>query len=257
MMKTKKSWFVIALAVILSGSMAGCIGEGSNSRDFSAIPSYVTMSDGKVGLKTLVGNVYASGLSYDQLDAFGIAWFNINYDQQPAGTDGVKVPYTATMNAWLPVPSGYIRTESGEIPGYYNDTIFSASVFYSQLLNNHAFFVMDENAPSNRKYTYYLTFNTDSTTKYGTPMLYMQTEITDSGSGSVVESLDCPYAFNMSSLMHSSYAKDSTVDNIECSVVRFNLYYQSGVEKTTNKPIFRASSNNPQLILVPKDNSEY
>jgi hypothetical protein len=255
-METKKIGVIIVLSVLLSGSLTSCLEKGQNIRDFSAIPSYVTTSDGKMMLETLIGKVYTSGLTYDQLDTYGIYWFNVNYDNQPAGTDGINVPYTATINGWISVPSGYLSMRGEEIPDYYNDTISTAAIIHPTLLRNHTFFMMGErNVPKDREYNYLLTFNTDSTTKYGIPMLYLQTEVMKPGSGSTVENLDCFYAFDMGSLINSSYAKDSTIENVNCKIVRFNLYYQSGIDRTTNKPIFKAASDKEQLILAPKDNN--
>lgn len=256
-MRTKRNWFVIAITVIMAGSLTSCLDEGQNSQDFPAVPAYMTQKDMKYYMETIYGNAYAAGLSnivsdpFELYDTYGIAWYNINYDEQPAGTDGITVPYTAGVSGWLPVKTTSLDINGGEFSDYYMDTIISANLFYGQLLRNHAFFVMRENAPSSRVYNYHLTLNTDSTASQGgVPALYMQAEMTSPGSGTS-SAVDFAYAFDMSTLMNDSrYVEDVKITGIDCQQVKFNLYYQSGVNKTSGKPVFTKANTEGTVAIV-------
>ena len=244
-MKTKRNWIIIAITVIMSGSLAGCVGDGQNAQDFEAVPSYMTMKNGNYCMETLAGDVYVSGLSASDIglyDTFGLSWFNINYDEQPQGTDGINVPYTAVIrpNGWFSVDANYMRVDTEELPEYYTDTILDAGLLYSQLLRNHAFFVMRQNAPSKREYSYHMTMNLDSTALYNDiPALYVQNSISNDDSGSATL-VDHVCAFDMSEFFfnQTQYIEETTIEGVKCEQVKFRLNIQVSVDKETGKPIF-------------------
>ena len=252
-MKTKRNWIIIAIAVIMAGSLTGCVDEGQNTQDFELVPSYMTYRNGKYCMETLAGDVYVSGLSSsadDLYDTFGLSWFNINYDEQPEGTDGINVPYTAVLypNGWLSVNRNYLRVSDGEMPESHVDTIIDAGLLYNQLLKDHAFFILQENAPAKREYRYYVTMNLDSTALHDNiPALYVQTEIIndDSGSPSLVNHVS---AFDMSELFfNQQYVEEVTLSGVDCEQIKFSLHIQSSFDKETGKPVFsQIPLRNPQ-----------
>ncbi|MDR1371227.1 MAG: hypothetical protein LBJ72_14070 [Dysgonamonadaceae bacterium] len=248
-MRTKRSWFIIVMAIVMSGVLTGCLDEGQNSQDFPGFPAYITQRDQRYFMENSVVNVYAdmSGITtdpYSFFETFGIAWYNINYDTQPAGTDGINIPYTASVYQWLPVETGYLNSSEGDFSDFYTDTIIDAYLYFGQLLRDHAFFVMTQNSPEKREYRYTLTHNLDSTASQNNiPALYVQAEISSDATGSPVAVLR-PFAFDMSMLLSDpAYAEDVKIGGVDCEQVKFNLYYQSGVDKTTGKPIFTKAVN--------------
>jgi len=243
-MKAKRNWLVVAITIIMAGSLTGCIGDSPNTQDFEWMPSYMNIKNGNFCMETLAGDVYISSSTTsvnEYLYEFGLSWFNINYDEQPVGTDGINVPYTAVLhpNGWIPVKNGYLRTSEGELPDSHVDTIIDAFLLYNQLIRNHAFFVMREEAPGDREYRYYMTLNTDSTAQNdGIPALYIQAEITSAGS-ETPKTVDHFFAFSMDELFYDgSYVKDITIGGASCESVEFSLHVQSSVDKETGKPIF-------------------
>lgn len=249
-MRTKRNWGVLSLLSGLLITLTGCLDEGSNTQSYEAYPSYVTFgSSGNMLMETLAWNVNASGLASSNLNTYGLSWYNVNFDEQPAGANGITVPYNANVYGWLPVGEGFVEPLEGEDFLLRTDTIIEAKVYASTLLRDHLFFTMTQKAPGDRVYRYHLTINNDSTEKYKIPMLYMQTEITSPGSGDIAQKF--AYCFDVSNLLYS-YAKDTTIKdsgnkNINCDLMRFELYYQSG-KTAEGKPIFKASSDNPQTV---------
>ncbi len=261
-MRTKRNWLIIVIAVVMAGSLSGCMEKGQTIQPFNGVPSYMTTKDAKYFIENNYLSTYVSNASgIVDLYSFGISYYDVNFDEQPVGTDGNKVPYTGTLYDWLTVDVDDVRTSSGEISGYSNDTIMNAGVYDRMLLRDHAFFIMTENAPDKSKYKYYMTLNTDSTAKNGgVPTFYLQTERTTTGSVSPTL-WSFAFAFDMSEIFsNSDYVKDVKENGINCEQVEFYLYFQSGIDKTTSKPIFSIaknpndSSNKLSLIRIKSSN---
>ncbi len=255
-MKTKRNWLIIAIAVIMAGGLTGCLEDGQNAYDFQQVPSYMTMKDGKYYMETIGLSVYAdlsqaTTQPIEILDTYGLSWYNVNYDKQPAGTDGIKVPYTGVVSTggWYSVKNDRMQPSYDGSFTNYTDTIIDAGLYASQLLRNHAFFVMGEEAPAGRSYNYHLTFNADSTvSQNNVPALYLQTEVTTEGTGAK-QLYAYFYAFDMGDLFNNSdYYEEVQIQGVDCERVKFNLYYQKGVDKVTGKPIFKANEDNPMLV---------
>ena len=243
-MKTKKSFILMLMIVVLTTSLYSCLEDVGNKQSFSAIPSYI--NETYTVLETAIPDlhrIYISGVP-PSVDSYGFASFEVDFDNQKANDYT-----TATYLSWANVKDYPISPESGNMKDSYSATISEAGIYpYSSLLvNGHLFFEMKLKMPSDRKYNYKLVYNIDSTDVSQIPELYLKATVAYPGSGSETEIFDyC--AFDFRYLMSTAHAKD-TLDYYR--MVRFNMKYQTG-NTQDGSPIFKSLGNSIP-IFMPKN----
>ncbi|MDR1720001.1 MAG: hypothetical protein LBR67_07810 [Dysgonamonadaceae bacterium] len=249
-MKPKVSFIVSAMVMVIAFTgLTSCLTEGGNTSSYDGIPSYV-QPYGILENNVLVGatRVYAPWLETQTGILSGdyvVASFTIDFDNQPAGADY----YTAELYQIWESPVSYLFSTSGQLYQLSTNSTVNVEPYSLLLLNRKMFVTIEEYAPEDREFDYRIVCNTDST-KNGIPSVYIQSTVLTEGSGA-----DITYqsfrTFDMSALISSEFAKQETIDQVSCTTVQFNLYYQT--VNTNGEVVYKASARNPWTITHVND----
>jgi len=212
---------VFAFLGVLMLGLPSCMKTGDNISNYQDIPAIVGISyeTFQPTIITSGGTFLAPELSnylYTELfegDAIWIYYFSINYDQPT--TTGEYIAYDLQF---FTVETGW--AQSG-MSGEYDVPITNMGV--ADLVGNVMFCVFEHKAPTDQKFRYELTYETNEASELE---LCIRAEYADTESTGTATTVNYPFAFNM----YYVFIQYKGADNI----VKFKMKYKTGVDDEGN-----------------------
>ncbi len=256
LMKMKKSFVVLTTVLLLSISLWSCL-DGGNSRSYANVPAIVVLSNGgMVMLQTSydVLHPYAAPTlpdSYKPGDYLYVS-YTIDFDNQPSSeyltlTD-LRVDERLESSEAIIANGEEAKSMMYDAITYQDSIVDMLSV----TCFGGAWFDGFRNKASKTIFDYDMIFNTDSV-EPGSNIYSVYILPKNTNEVLNINSEYRSYAFDVENLLYSSYAKDTTVDGVNCRLSRINVYFKSGAKNGKN--IFKAYPRNPIMFLLVKPTS--